>query len=414
MSKDGSVKSWPCSYFLTNEKRWISGRLSLTPKHLRFTADNTNDSLVSFHLSSINEIKKESSSFIFSSITVLEGDNVKHWFSSLLPNRNVVFTVLEHFWREQLLSPQGPEAVPSKTSKGKELIKVVSGSEKRMEETAKVLHHQGEQFGNIMRGINKIEGDMSTTDRMLSILESPSWWPFSGKPWRSSSCDQPKECSSSTSSQNQGKEGVIVMIPIIFSQTSDSNFKPGKLSVLLSALEILDLNSHLVHRYERGDIDDIKVITGYDISVRQRFIGKPDITYRILSARLPEVIPILEMQYIKKIEFHEEALLFSEARRTSPADKTSPIYETESWLLDSIVRTGPLPNSSSQTMIQDQAVSESEAQELRKILMKLKGLALEAENELERQDEELDQITSSTDRAIMSIDKQNRRMRNLL
>lgn len=48
------------------------------------------------------------------------------------------------------------------------------------------------------------------------------------------------------------------------------------------------------------------------------------------------------------------------------------------------------------------------------MLMQLKNLALEAETELERQDEALDVLTSSTDRATMHIDKHTCRMKRLL
>lgn len=47
------------------------------------------------------------------------------------------------------------------------------------------------------------------------------------------------------------------------------------------------------------------------------------------------------------------------------------------------------------------------------ILKKLKSLALETEAELERQDEALDSITTSVDRATLNIDKQNRRIKKL-
>ncbi|KAM8967399.1 synaptosomal-associated protein 47 [Pelodytes ibericus] len=411
MNKDVCVQSWPCSYFLNHERRWVPGRLSLSPTQLRFRTENSNDYLVSFHLSSICEIKKESSSYIFSSITVLEKDQAKHWFSSLQPNRTVVFNVLEHFWRELLLSPQRPADASSETSKGQELIHIVTGSQKRMEDTSRVLHHQGKQFENIMKDLNKIEGDMATADRMLSVLESPSWWPFSSRPWKSSSCVQCNEPGSSA--QPQGKEGVILTIPVIFSNRPDSNLKPGRLTVLVSALEISDCSSQLLHRYEREDVDDIKVLTGYEMSVRQRFIGKADIAFRFLSAKLPDVLPILEMQYSKKIEFLEDALMFSEERKPSPANGSSPIWETGSWYIDAIVKSGPSPEGSS-AMMQSQEVSAAEAQELRKILTKLKCIALEAETELERQDEVLEDIGSSTDRALTNIDRHTRRMRKLL
>lgn len=167
MNEDICIHAWPCSYYASPDKRWISGKLSLTPVSVRFTADKSGEVLVSFYLSSISEIKKESSNFIFSSLTILEKENTKHWFSSLQPNRNVVFNVLEHFWREQLLSSHGAgaQAVSTRTSKGKELTSLLTGSQKRLEDTAKVLEHQGEQFDNITKGLNKIESDMDVADR---------------------------------------------------------------------------------------------------------------------------------------------------------------------------------------------------------------------------------------------------------
>lgn len=47
------------------------------------------------------------------------------------------------------------------------------------------------------------------------------------------------------------------------------------------------------------------------------------------------------------------------------------------------------------------------------ILQKLKGLALETEAELERQDEALESIGSAVDRATLTIERQNRRVRRL-
>ncbi|XP_068091274.1 synaptosomal-associated protein 47 [Hyperolius riggenbachi] len=411
MNKEVPVQTWPSSYYLTSDRRWVSGRLSLTPTHLRFKLDNAEGFLVNFHLSSISEIKKESSSYIFSSITVLEKDNTKHWFSSLQPNRNVVFTVLEHFWREQLLTRQGEQG-NAKTSKGRELVNLVTGSQKRLEDTTRVLHHQGEQFDNILKDLNKIDADMATADRMLSILEAPSWWPFTSTPWKRSNSTSSKEACAGA--PNHGKEGIVVTVPIVFSCLPDRSLKPGTLSVLVSSLEVADSTPRLLHRYERQDVDDIKVFTGHEIAVRQRFIGKPDITFRILSAKLPDVLPLLEMQYGKKMEFLEEAAMFSEKWRSSPPDRRSPGWQTDSWLLDTIVKSSPIEGGQAEAVIQDQEVSDSEAQELRKILMKLKSIALEAENKLERQDEALDEITSSVDRAGLSMDKQTRRMRKLL
>lgn len=108
----------------------------------------------------------ESSSFIFSTLTVLEEGNVKHWFGSLKPNRIVVFNVLEHFWRERLLSTaidshrSGPQS-----SKGRELINLMAGAQRQLEDTGKVLSQQGEQFDNMMQGLDKIDSDLGVADK---------------------------------------------------------------------------------------------------------------------------------------------------------------------------------------------------------------------------------------------------------
>ncbi|XP_058035945.1 synaptosomal-associated protein 47 [Ahaetulla prasina] len=420
------IHAWSCSYYLSSEKQWVPGKLLLTPVSVKFTADKSGEILASFPLSSISEIKKESSTLIFSSLTLLES-NTKHWFSSLQPNRNVIFNVLEHFWREQLLSPGGarPQAACAQTSKGKELTGLLMGSEKRLEDTAKVLEHQGEQFDNIMKGLDKIESEMDVADRLLSELESPSWWPFGGKlPRAVSEAGKAKENPAASPSKN--KDGVIVHIPVIITERTDAHVKPGSLTLLVSGLRICDAKSQLLHWFDKRDVDDVRVHTPYEICVRQRFIGKPDICYRLLSAKMPEAIPFLEMQFNKKIQFLEDALAFAQPKRASPEEAGGSIWQAATGFVGSLVQTGVTPSSSrgngdhqqqqqhqAQVQKEKQAISQSETQEIRQILRRLKCLALETETELERQDESLDAITSTVDRATMNIDRQNRRIRKL-
>ncbi|XP_074392460.1 synaptosomal-associated protein 47 isoform X2 [Zonotrichia albicollis] len=325
MSEDIRIHSWPCSYYLDSSKQWIPGKLSLTPTSIKFTADRSGELLADFQLSGISEIKKESSHLIFSSLTVLE-KGAKHWFGSLQPNRNVVFNVLEHFWREQLLpGREGAAGAASGSSKGRELSGMLEGSQKRLEDTAKVLQAQGEQFDSIMRGLHKIEGDMDVADRLLTELESPSWWPFSTKLWKSPVEAKPKETPAAPDPKIQ--EGILLRIPVIITHRTDSGAKPGQLTVLPSGLEIRDCNSQLLHRFEARDVDDIRVHTPYEISVRQRFIGRPDVSFRLLAARMPQAIPLLQMQFSKKIQFLEDALGFAGASKSPQADLGTSIWQ---------------------------------------------------------------------------------------
>ncbi|XP_038294290.1 synaptosomal-associated protein 47 isoform X1 [Canis lupus baileyi] len=441
MSREICVHSWPCSYYLEPEKRWVPGKLSLTSRSLRFMTDKTGETLVSFPLSSVVEIKKEASHFVFSSITILENSGLKHWFSSLQPSRNAVFSIIEHFWRELLLSP--PEAALPVT-KGKQLTGLMACSQKRLEETARVLHHQGEQLDSITRGLDKMESDLDMADRLgnfkditfkfadslfslptsaveslwlLTELESPSWWPFSSKLWKMPAETNPKESTSMASPKVLGKEGVVVRIPAVISQGNASHVKAGSLTILVSGLEIHDSCSLLMHRFEREDIDDIKVHTPYEISIRQRFIGRPDIAYRLISAKMSEAIPILEVQFSKKMELLEDALMPRSARSSSPIEKGCSVWQAASGLMDRAMPHEPCSGSQEGPSLQLQRseplVSEGDAQELRQILRKLKSLALDTETELERQDDVLDGITAAIDRTTLTIDKHNQRTKKL-
>ncbi|TNN67543.1 Synaptosomal-associated protein 47 [Liparis tanakae] len=414
MSRDVPIHSWFGSYYINSDKRWENGTLSLTRTTVHFVSNQSKESLANFRLSRIVEIKMESSSFIFSTLTVLEEGNVKHWFGSLKPNRVVVYNVLEHFWRERLLSPsseaRGAECQPSK---GRELIHLVAGSQKTLEDTGRVLSHQGEQFNHMMQGLETIDSDLGVADKLLLELESPSWWPFGKLPWK---CQQEAKAedaarAAAKAGRGSGRTTVIVSIPAVVTQGGNSDLKPGCLLVLVSSLEARDTNCQLLHRFERNEVDEIRVHGPYEIAVRQRFIGKPDICYRFLSAKMPEAMSVLGMQYKKKVNFTSEYAAFKATPASSPCDTEGPSWNEETDLPLQLP-AGEL--SQLQVHALHPTVSQAEAQELKQMLMQLKNLALEAETELERQDDVLDDLSSSTDRATMHIEKHTCRMKRLL
>nr|XP_057922841.1 synaptosomal-associated protein 47 [Doryrhamphus excisus] len=422
MSRDVPIHSWPGSYYIHSDKKWENGTLSLSRTSLRFISNQTKESLASFLLSRIIEIKMESSSFIFSTLTILEEGNVKHWFGSLKPNRAVVYNVLEHFWRERLMSSGSEVKGPteSQPSKGRELISLVAGAQRRLEDTGRVLSHQGEQFDNMMQGLEKIDSDLGVADKLLSELESPSWWPFGKLPWKTHQEGKAEDAARAAAAAYKGpnRSKVIASIPAVVSKGRDCDLKPGCLLVMVSSLEVRDTSCQLQHHFERNEIDEILVHSPYEITVRQRFIGKPDVCYRLLSAKMPEVLSLLEMQYKKKVEFTSEYAAFKGTPVSSPCDAECSIsydalvhrcLETD---IPMAVPAGDL--SQLHVQVLQPTVSQAEAQELKQMLMQLKNLALEAETELERQDEALDVLTSSTDRATLHIEKHTCRMKRLL
>ncbi|XP_061694880.1 synaptosomal-associated protein 47 isoform X2 [Syngnathoides biaculeatus] len=420
MSRDAPIHSWPGSYYLTSVKRWENGTLSLSRTAARFVSSQTKETLADFRLSRITEIKMESSSFIFSTLTVLEEGNVKHWFGSLKPNRVVVYNVMEHFWRERLLSPTDSEArgvAPGgEPSKGRELINLVAGAQRRLEDTGRVLSHQGEQFDSMMQGLEKMDSDLGVADKLLSELESPPWWPFSKLPWKIQQKAKAEDAARAAASRTSARNKVIVSIPAVVSKDGDGDLQPGCLLVFPSSLEVRDAACRLLRRFERADVDEIRVHSPYEVTVGRRFIGRPDVRCRLLSAKMPEALAVLEMQYKKKMEFAAEYASFRGTPPSSPCDAAilhdGLLHGCQETEVPMEVPAGEL--SQLQVHVLRPAVSQTEARELKQMLLQLKGLALEAEAELERQDEALDVLTGSADQASMTIGKHTCRMKKLL
>lgn len=156
----------------------------------------------------------------------------------------------------------------------------------------------------------------------MSGLESPSWWPFGKLPWKTQqeakAEDAARAAAASAAGRGSSRNKVIASIPAVVTKGRDSDLKPGCLLVLVSSLEVRDTNCQLLHRFERNEIDEIRVHSPYEITVRQRFIGKPDICYRVLSAKMPEALSLLEMQYKKKVEFTSEYTAFKASPVSSP------------------------------------------------------------------------------------------------
>lgn len=404
---------------MNGEKRWVSGQLSLTRTAVRFTTEQSSDALAAFPLSRIVEMKMESSSFIFSALTVLEQGNVKHWFGSLRPCRASVYHVLEHFWRERLLSPSEARP-PAPLSKGQELISLVSGAQRRLADTGKVLNHQGEQFDNMMQGLDKIESDLGVADKLLLELESPPWWPFGKLPWRNQQEAKAEAAAKAQPPRGGGKvQRVICSVPaVVWRGEAAGDLKPGSLTLMPSCMELRDRGGQLIHRFQREEVDDVRVHNPYEISVRQRFIGKPDVCFRMIAAKMAEALSVLEVQYKKKVEVTSEYSAFQATPSTTPGstDSGAPLFGAGAHGMDTEVPMEVPAGDLTQLQLHvlQPTVTEAEAQELKQMLLQLKSLALEAETELERQDEALDVLASSSDRATMSIDKHTRRMRKLL
>lgn len=164
MDGEPLVHSWSCSYYVNGDKRWVSGRLTLTPSAVRFGPSSCGSGgALLLPLSRVTHIDTESSSFIFSAMTLQERDAHKHWFSSLKPSAGAVFHVLRHFWRETPAPHTHSARAP--LSRGQRLIGMASDAQQALSHTGRALSQQGEQFHHMVHQLDKMESDLGVADK---------------------------------------------------------------------------------------------------------------------------------------------------------------------------------------------------------------------------------------------------------
>ncbi|KAI5619437.1 synaptosomal-associated protein 47, partial [Silurus asotus] len=418
------VHSWSCSYYVDGDKRWVSGRLTLTQRAVHFSSSSSSSgggargAFLLLPLSRVTHINTESSCFIFSAVTLQERNAPhKHWFSSLKPSAGAVFHVLQHFWKETLVPHTHSSHTP--LSRGQRLIGMVSDTQHTLSHTGRALSQQGEQFHHMINQLEKMESDLGVADKLLWELESPAWWPFGKLPWnrRCQVEALPPEGSSKPSKE-------ILSVPVVFYRGGDLNaadVNSGTLVLLVSSLEVRDATGRLVYSFHKQEVDEIRVHGVCDVSVRQRHIGKPDVCFRFLSAKMAEALCVLEAQYKKKVEFARDYSGFQATPGDDITTGSGALWGAGASLDSAVpVQLAAGDLTPVQLHVQQNTVSQEEAQELKQVhhfiflFFFCTTIHYPQNSELQRQDESLDVLMSSSERNTMTIDTHTRRMRKLL
>lgn len=250
-----------------------------------------------------------------------------------------------------------------------------------------------------------MESDLAVADRLLTELESPSWWPFGSRLWKTPPAPTPPAGGAAGA---PGSAGELLRVPVLVARGAAAQESPGSLAVLASGLEIRDAAGGLVHRCGRADVDAVQVHSPYEVTVRQRQPGRPDAALRLTAARMPQALRLLEEQLGGKMPLRGDG---------APGATGHSAWQAAAQLQDLAAlgrpASGGQDGAQRQLPASGPPISEGDAQQLSQILRRLKGLALDAEAELERQDEALDGIAAAVDRTTLTVDKHNRRMKRL-
>lgn len=118
-----------------------------------------------------------------------------------------------------------------------------------------------------MRGLDKMELDLEVVDRLLIELEFFVWWFFSFKFWKMLLEIKFREGVFVISCEFFGKESILIKIFVIIFYRIEFYVKLGRFIVFVFGLEIYDFSFLFMYRFEREDVDDIKVYLFYEISI---------------------------------------------------------------------------------------------------------------------------------------------------
>lgn len=230
---------------------------------------------------------------VFNTLVIFVGHKT-HWFSSFTcSSPYVVLHTIEHFWQEGLLATTGIAGSRVRTKLGKEVLREAHEAQATLAAAASDLFNQGEQLEDAMDGVDRINKDLGIAEANLSNMES-----WLGR-WRVRPVKTvtPKEKSSS-------KDDLLEYSVLYATKPQDSQ-KPGYFSIQDTVIKISDSKRIEVMSFKPQEVTSINVATPWELVIRRRMIGQPDVYASITSAKLIYVLRMLQPVYGRKLEYED-------------------------------------------------------------------------------------------------------------
>lgn len=381
-----SIYTWPCCHYLNDKRIWLYGQLKLFVSGLLFIEDTKNVSSEEpkkLHVSFLHivEIKKARSTLLYGCIVVkVNEENL--WFSSFQQRENV-FNILEHFWKEQLFSEET-------TDKNQELLQIVYDTQNTLMDAAQTLHAQGQQISRTSHNMNMMHNDITVAERITSDIDS--WfgaWRLKLPMKKTNALPERIESPISTDS---------IEYPVLISEKSNENHTKGYIVLRKETLEILGSKSEILFNFVIKQISEINVHSPWDVSFVRHCIGSYDTVVHITSKKTPMILKTLEKVY--KCEFYYDdppiepdsdldEMIINESSIASKEIDTNKAV---------LLQTGQQQDFSS-TRDRQKPVSDEDARELSAVLNNMKTLAENISIEQDAQIKQIDDLTVSVDKA---------------
>lgn len=427
-----AICNWQASLYDKKTGKWIYGCALILPDKIMFTknSDGRSDEYVlSVLFEDIIEVKKATTGLIFGAICILTKQNDSTWMSSF-SNRDEVYVALHHFWKSQLVNGSsrggtGSNPVQEQTQMGQKLLKIVRDSEDALSKASIQLFNQGHQISNSINSMDNIHNDLDIAEHLAEDLQS--WLGRWTIPKQYTYIDPVFV--------NKSDVPEIFDFEVLFTKlelAKVSNKQLGTLRLSKDGLKIVTMKMKTEHFFKWSDVSQIKVISPWEIMIIQTFT-KPEVTYGLISANMMAALKILEKCIKNKLKYNTSPVCTSRQgqqhsnRETGPTvnlassspstSKNSLIAAKPSQQVDSIPKHNVfLQDDVHQVPVHksDQIVNKNEFEEISRALRELKSLALAVQDEEVVQNEKLDTLVASVDRANQRLTSTNKKVNKML
>ncbi|XP_031559429.1 synaptosomal-associated protein 47-like [Actinia tenebrosa] len=394
-----SIGKWKASYYCDSKRSWIPGIFQVCPQFIRFTEEipkSTNDIIdLTINFDEFVELKKETTAIFYTALTIRCTNN-KYWFASF-PSCSHVYNILEHFWRERLLS--GNDSSAQQGSGGQKLLEILHDSANCLSSTSKTLETQGQQIDNACRTMNKLHNDLRVAETIISSMDS--WLNQWDLHVPEVVINVPK----------QGSEMEKMELPVLYAASEKEKHISGSLVLSSKVLEILDIQRNPVYSFTAREVSEVRVHTPFEMTLIKSEIGKPEVCVHLISAKLIKVMPHINVMLGPKLNFDEPPDSVAMTTASSHNDTDELLANLK---LDEIEKQKKMQKASSAMGNRGaKTVSETEAAQMTKILQDMKSMAVGIQDEQNRQLGMLDLLSDSVDKANERIRKDARTIKRL-
>ncbi|XP_033761715.1 synaptosomal-associated protein 47-like [Pecten maximus] len=420
------VREWEVQFYQEQTRKWLTGMLYITVEGIAFQDKNSPFNM-SCQYGDFGEVKKTTTGIIFGAIVIVTKNGQKHWFSSL-PNREDMFCVIKYFLRSNVIfsdteNLKNTGQVSKGTEMGQKLLKVAYDSHQTLCASANMLSSQGEQIDSTATAMADIHNDLDIAENLTLGMEV-----WLGK-WNIPKVYQKID----PIIVNERDIPEISQYEILYTKLEMDKMSTQKLGLLRIALEglfILSDKQKLVHHFKWSDVSRIRVLSPCEIVVTRFLIGKPDLSYGVVCTSLLGFVEFLEKKLRRKVEYVTSGFVRHEPDNfghTKTKMDPKQFRHEKGVLLTGKLTTSSIPSlhtfgksqadhdiQGEQLQCSHQVVNDAEVQELQNTLTDLRTLAIAVQQETDVQNEKLDTLTTSVDKANIRITEVNSRLGKMM